>query len=83
MKIPRDLDSKKLVDRLNGFGYHITRQTGSHIRLTTNVKGNHHITIPNHNPLKIGTLNSILLDIAQHHDLTKEDLIRKLFHYKK
>ncbi len=82
MKMPRDLDGEKLAGILNSFGYNITRQTGSHVRLTTEVKGIHHITIPNHNPLKIGTLNSILMDVAQHHDITKEDLIRKLFHSK-
>ncbi|NYE57789.1 putative RNA binding protein YcfA (HicA-like mRNA interferase family) [Carboxydothermus ferrireducens DSM 11255] len=36
----------------------VTRQTGSHIRLTTTLKGEHHVTIPLHDPLKIGTLNN-------------------------
>jgi predicted RNA binding protein YcfA (HicA-like mRNA interferase family) len=41
----------------------VTRQTGSHIRLTTTDEA-HHITIPNHNPIKVGTPRSILRDIA-------------------
>lgn len=56
-----------------------TRQVGSHIRLTTEEKGVHHITIPNHSPVKIGTLSSILKDIAQHFEITKEELIEQLF----
>lgn len=60
MKLPRDLSSDDLIKRLSVLGYETTRQTGSHIRLTTQQKGEHHLTIPTHNPLKIGTLNSIL-----------------------
>lgn len=35
MKLPRDLSSDDLIKRLSVLGYEITRQTGSHIRLTT------------------------------------------------
>jgi hypothetical protein len=53
--------------------------TGSHIRLTTLQLGEHHITIPNHDPLKIGTLSSILSDVAVHFQLSKEEFIKELF----
>jgi hypothetical protein len=33
-----------------------TRQTGSHVRLTTRQDGEHHVTVPNHAQLRIGTL---------------------------
>lgn len=56
----------------------ITRQTGSHIRLTTTINGEHHITIPAHNPLRIGTLSSIINDIANHHKISKQELIDRL-----
>lgn len=79
MKIPRDLTGNDLIKKLKKFDYNITRQSGSHIRLTTSVKGEHHITIPNHDPLKIGTLSSILSDIASHLKITKEELLQKLF----
>jgi predicted RNA binding protein YcfA (HicA-like mRNA interferase family) len=79
VKLPRDLDADQLVQALTQLGYQITRQTGSHIRLTTEENGKHHITIPNHSPLKIGTLNSILRDIAEHFDLTREELLQQLF----
>ena len=50
MRIPRDLSGADLVKRLGRFGYEVTRQTGSHLRLTSNVRGVHHLTIPNTTP---------------------------------
>jgi predicted RNA binding protein YcfA (HicA-like mRNA interferase family) len=79
MKIPRDLNGQELIKYLKPYGYLVTRQAGSHIRLTTEQNGQHHITIPNHDPLKIGTLSSIIADVAQHFNMTKEDLLQKLF----
>lgn len=80
MKIPRDLSAKKLIRLLKKFDYIIDRQVGSHIRLSRNIRGEvHQITIPNHNPIKIGTLNSILNDISEHMNLSKQNLIDKLF----
>ncbi len=60
MKLPRNLSGFDLVKRLKVLGYEVSHQTGSHIRLTTQENGEHHVTIPAHKPLKIGTLNSIL-----------------------
>ena len=79
MKLPRDISSEELAKHLKKFGYEITRQTGSHIRLTTHLKGEHHITIPRHKPLKIGTLNSILKDVANHLGIDKKSLVKELF----
>lgn len=59
-------------------GYEPTRQTGSHIRVTTQLDGEHHEVIPNHKPIKIGTLQSILSSIAAHHGITIEELLRIL-----
>lgn len=79
-KIPRDISAAKLIKILkNLYSYEITRQTGSHIRLTTRINGEHHLTIPNHNPIKLGTLSSILNDIADHLNKSKEQLIEELF----
>jgi len=58
MRIPRDLSGLDLIKRLIRFGYAVTRQTGSHIRLIS--QGNDHVTIPNHDRLRIGTLAAIL-----------------------
>ena len=79
MKVPRNLSSDVLIQLLARFGYISTRQTGSHIRLTTQENGQHHITIPSHNPLKIGTLNSILRSVSDHLGLTKDELLEKMF----
>ena len=48
MRLPRDLSGADLVKRLGRFGYSVSRQTGSHLRLTSTTQGEHHITIPNH-----------------------------------
>ena len=79
MKLPREISGEELAKLLKKYGYEITRQTGSHIRLTTIAKGEHHITIPAHKYLKIGTLSSILSDIAIHLKMDKGDLIKELF----
>ena len=79
MKIPRNLTGVELIKRLKPFGYEVTRQTGSHIRVQTMQNGQHYETIPRHDPIKIGTLNNILKNIAEHFDLTKEELARRLF----
>ena len=78
MRTPRNIDGIELVKALSFFGYEITRQTGSHIRLTTSLKGEHHITIPNHRPLKIGTLNAILSDVAEHLKISRGEILEKL-----
>ncbi|MBD2288758.1 MAG: type II toxin-antitoxin system HicA family toxin [Microcystis sp.] len=79
MKLPRDLSSDDLIKKLSELGYEVSRQTGSHIRLTTSENGTHQITIPAHNPVKIGTLNNILRDVALHFNLTKDELLKRLF----
>jgi len=79
MKIPRNLTGRDLVRLLAPFGYNITRQTGSHIRLTTEKNGIHHITIPDHNPLRIGTLSSILNEISLHFKISKNELVKQIF----
>ena len=79
MKIPRDLGGEELANLLKKYGYQVTRQTGSHIRLTTTLKGEHHITVPRHKPLKVGTLNNILKDVALHLKLAKEVMVNELF----
>ncbi|MBK9147493.1 MAG: type II toxin-antitoxin system HicA family toxin [Flavobacteriales bacterium] len=79
MRVPRDLTGKELIKSLGKLGYEVTRQSGSHIRLTTSLKGTHHITIPDHRPIKVGTLAGILGDVAAHHQLTREELLALLF----
>ncbi len=79
MRLPRDVSGDDLAKALADLGYRVTRQTGSHLRLTTLEGGEHHITIPRHAALRVGTLAGILGDVAQHLALTREDLIERLF----
>ncbi len=80
MKLPRDISGTELARLLHRYGYRIVRQTGSHVRLTSNARGTeNHITIPAHNPLKIGTLSSVLRDVAEHLDIDLEILAGELF----
>jgi predicted RNA binding protein YcfA (HicA-like mRNA interferase family) len=79
-KIPRDVSGRELCKLLKPFGYVVTRQTGSHIRLTRDIPPSpHNITIPAHNPIRIGTLNNILNDISQHLQIPKDQLASSLF----
>jgi len=79
MRLPRDLSGDDLARALSSLGYRVTRQTGSHMRLTTEQAGQHHLTIPRHDPLRIGTLASILQDVAQHFGWTRDEVAEKLF----
>ena len=79
MKLPRDVSRADLAKRLGRLGYLVTRETGSHLRLTASEREQHHVTIPNHDPLKVGTLAGILSDVAVHLDISRDELIRRLF----
>lgn len=79
MKLPRNLSGAQLIKALEKLGYKPTRQTGSHVRLTSLLSKEHHLTIPQHDPLRIGTLAAILADAAEHQGMTRETLLVKLF----
>lgn len=79
MRLPRDESGRQLAKRLELLGYALTRQKGSHMRLTTTQQGEHHVTIPAHNPLRLGTLRSILTDVAAHFGMTREQLAEQLY----
>jgi predicted RNA binding protein YcfA (HicA-like mRNA interferase family) len=79
MKLPRDLSGAELVKVLRRAGYEMTRQTGSHIRIGTSERGQHHVTVPNHNSIKIGTLAGILSDVAEHLEISRDELVQRLF----
>ena len=78
MKLPRDVSGAHLGRKLANLGYQLVRQKGSHLRFTTHLRGTHHITIPDHSPLKPGTLYGILKAVATHHGLNLEELVAAL-----
>lgn len=73
MKLPRNLTGVQVVKLLEPLGYHVTRQTGSHIRISLQ-----NGTIPEHNPIKTGTLSAILSDVAAHFGIKKDELLNRL-----
>ena len=79
MRLPRDLSGDELAGLLRVYGYVLTGQTVSHLRLTTTLDGEHHIIIPRHGSLRAGTLSAILAEVAQHLGLTRQELLRELF----
>jgi predicted RNA binding protein YcfA (HicA-like mRNA interferase family) len=80
LRLPRDLPGAELANLLRRYGYEISRQTGSHIRLTTTVMGaEHHVTIPAHKNLKLGTLASIVTEVAVYLKKERENLTDELF----
>ncbi len=79
MRLPRDLGGEELARLLRKYDYEVTRQVGSHMRLTTLRDGEHHVTIPRHTPLRVGTLNEILREVAAHLDMERDDLLKSLF----
>ena len=79
MRLPRDLSGEELAVLLGRYDYEVTRQTGSHMRLTTTRGGEHHVTIPHHKSLRISTLSAILRDVAEHLDISRQTLLETLF----
>lgn len=79
MKLPRDVSGVQLIKALERLEYRVIRQTGSHVRLVCVACKEHHLTIPLHDPLRIGTLAAILTEVSVRHHLSKDELITRLF----
>lgn len=80
MRLPRDLSGDELAFKLGRLGYRASRQTGSHLRMSIETaRGAAHVTIPRHRALRLGTVNSVVKEVAGHLDLPKERLLRILF----
>jgi len=79
MRLPRDISGAELAKRLERLGYRVTRQAGSHMRLTCAETPEHHVTVPAHEALRVGTLAGILQSVAVRHGLSKDDLVNRLF----
>jgi predicted RNA binding protein YcfA (HicA-like mRNA interferase family) len=79
MKLPRSVSGTDMVKALKRLGYEVTRQTGSHIRLTLKQPTQHHVTIPNHDPIKVGTLSAIVADVSAQLDIPRDELVKKMF----
>lgn len=77
MKLPRDMDAAELIKALARLGYKPVRQSGNHIRLQCDDPV-HALTIPNHRPLRVGTLAAIITEVAAQQKMDRDALIRLL-----
>ncbi len=79
MKLPRNLSGDHLADHLcRHWGYIRVKQVGSHIMLRTEAPSPQKQVIPAHMPLRLGTLNAILSQVASHKQVTREDILSSL-----
>ncbi len=78
MRMPRNVSGTSLVAALRRLGYEAVRQRGSHVRITTQVNGEHHEVVPLHDPIKVKTLLSVLKSVAWHHEMTVDELLSVL-----
>lgn len=79
MTLPRHLAGADHARALGKVGYRVTRRTGSHVRLTTDLPTQHHLTIAAHDPLRVGTPAAPLADMAQHLEPERDELLWRLF----
>jgi hypothetical protein len=47
--------------------------------VTTSTNGQHHVTVPAHDQLKVGTLSGILSEVARHLEMSKTEVVNRLF----
>jgi predicted RNA binding protein YcfA (HicA-like mRNA interferase family) len=79
MKLPRDLYGRDLAAALcRHWGYQQVNQVGSHIILQTETPRHHRLSVPDHKPLRLGTLNGILRDVAAAKHTTREAILASL-----
>ena len=63
---------------LQALGCVKVHQQGSHIILQTEVPRHQRIPVPDHSPLRIGTLSAILRLVAEHRGVTREEILGTL-----
>ena len=79
MKIPRDVYGRDLAAVLcRLWGYSKVNQVGSHIILQTETPEHHRVSVPDHKPLRLGTFNAILREIAAAKCTTREAILATL-----
>jgi predicted RNA binding protein YcfA (HicA-like mRNA interferase family) len=80
LKLPRSLSGADLAKALRRLGYQEVRQSGSHLRLSAPTPhGNHSLTIPLHESLRVGTLAAILGEVERAQDMSRDELLERLF----
>lgn len=78
MKLPRDVDGTALARTLcRRFDYRIVHQVGSHMVLQRDAP-HHRVAIPNHRPLRVGTLNAILRAVEKAAKIERTEILAAL-----
>jgi predicted RNA binding protein YcfA (HicA-like mRNA interferase family) len=54
------------------------QQEGSHIILQTDTPTHQRLSVPNHNPLRVGTLNGIVRAVSVHKGVERQQLLEVL-----
>lgn len=75
MKLPRGVSAEQLIRALQRLGYAVIRQKGSHVRLFHEAAPTHSISVPLHDPLKIGTFHAILVEVARAQSASIQDIL--------
>jgi predicted RNA binding protein YcfA (HicA-like mRNA interferase family) len=79
MKLPRDVDGAALARALcKRFAYRIVHQVGSHMVLQCDSPRHHRVAIPNHRPLRLGTLNAILRAVEKAVEVDRAEILATL-----
>lgn len=79
MRLPRDLYGRDVVQALcTQWGYVKVNQVGSHIILQTEAPKHHRLSVPDHKPLRTGTLNAILREVSVAKNVSREAILDTL-----
>lgn len=79
MKLPRDASGRDVVKALcRAWGYRVVHQVGSHIILQTETPKPHRLSVPDHHPVRTGTLNAIVRDVARHKGVDRLEVLMSL-----
>lgn len=78
MKLPRNVSGDAVVKGLRRVGYDVTRQKGDHVYMTTSVNGEHHVSVPLHHPIKVGTFAAIVAAVGSHLRIERGQLLRSM-----
>ena len=79
MKLPRDATGREVVKALcRSWGYRVVHQAGSHVILQTDTPFSHRLAVPDHNPIRTGTLNAIVRAVARHKSADRVKVLESL-----
>ena len=79
MRIPRDLSGRVLISALcRSWAYRQVHQVGSHVILETDQPSHQRLAVPDHRELRIGTLNAILKSVAEHKEVSRDEILKTL-----